>query len=70
LEKLKSLQIYGAKLSATDYDGRTPLHVAASYGQLPIVEFLPSQDASVHIKDQYENTPLIAAVLADQVVNQ
>jgi 60kDa lysophospholipase len=60
------LKKYGANLLATDFDGRTLLHVAASEGQLPVVEYLLSEGASVHMKDRNDNTPLMSAVLSDK----
>uniref|UniRef100_A0A8C8CGV5 asparaginase n=1 Tax=Oncorhynchus tshawytscha TaxID=74940 RepID=A0A8C8CGV5_ONCTS len=41
--------------SLGDYDGRTPLHIAASEGHLKVVQYLQDQVATVHAKDR---TPL------------
>jgi len=63
--KLESLQKYGANLSACDYDGRTPLHVAASDGLYNVVEFLLNNGALVHVRDRDDNTPLMSAIKSD-----
>ena len=65
LEKIKYFHKNGANISVADYDGRTPLHVAASEGRIEMIEFLLSQGASVHIRDRYDHTPLMSAVLSD-----
>ena len=65
VRQLKSLQKYGVNLSAGDYDGRTPLHIAASDGSLEVAEYLLNNGASVHIKDRDQNTPLMSAIMGD-----
>ncbi|TSO25210.1 60 kDa lysophospholipase [Bagarius yarrelli] len=52
----------GANLSMEDYDGRTPLHIAACEGHLKLVQYLLSQGATVYAKDRFGNTPLLNAV--------
>ncbi|KAL6063040.1 glutaminase [Balamuthia mandrillaris] len=45
-------------VNACDYDQRTPLHLAASEGQLDVVQYLLSKGATVHTMDRWGNSPL------------
>jgi ankyrin repeat protein len=45
-------------INESDYDRRTPLHLAASNGRADIVEFLISQGAVVNAEDRWGGTPL------------
>jgi len=36
----------------------TPLHFAARYGHLSVVEYLVNQKVDINAKDNYDNTPL------------
>ena len=60
LEALKTK--YGADLAAADYDARTPLHVAASEGNVNVTEYLMKSGAGVHLKDRNNDTPLLCAI--------
>ena len=63
-KKLESLEGYDADFNASDYSGRTALHVAASTGQVDLVKWLLGRGASVHSRDTNNETPLLAAVKA------
>ncbi len=43
-------------------EGDTPLHLAAKYGHLEVVEFLLSKGADVHVRNNSSSTPLGLAV--------
>ncbi|TVU11826.1 hypothetical protein EJB05_45432, partial [Eragrostis curvula] len=62
LQQLKSLIRAGADPRNTDYDGRTPLHLAASRGYEDIVQFLINEGVDINLTDQFGNTPLLEAV--------
>ncbi|XP_055027930.1 60 kDa lysophospholipase isoform X2 [Misgurnus anguillicaudatus] len=62
IEALEAIKEMGADLSMADYDGRTPLHIAACDGHLKVVQYLLSQGATVYAKDRFGNTPLRNAV--------
>ncbi|XP_036398646.1 60 kDa lysophospholipase isoform X2 [Megalops cyprinoides] len=62
IEALDAIREMGSNLSMEDYDGRTPLHIAACEGHLNVVQYLLSQGATVYAKDRYGDTPLRNAV--------
>lgn len=58
---LKILQRFykvGISMEEGDYDNRTPLHVAASAGQIDVVKFLLSVKANVNPLDRWGSTPM------------
>ncbi|CAI9110274.1 OLC1v1010268C1 [Oldenlandia corymbosa var. corymbosa] len=62
LQQLKDLIRAGADPNKTDYDGRSPLHLAASRGYEDIVQFLIQEGMNVNIADNFGNTPLLEAI--------
>lgn len=62
LYQLKSLIRAGADPKKTDYDGRSPLHLAASRGHEHIVVYLIQEGVIVNISDNFGNTPLLEAI--------
>ncbi|KAL0170472.1 hypothetical protein M9458_035068, partial [Cirrhinus mrigala] len=53
----------GTDLNKANYDGRTPLHIAACEGQVNVVEYLLGKGVSVYAKDRFGDTPLRNAIL-------
>lgn len=49
-------------MTVEDYDHRTPLHIAASEGNVEIVRFLMQNGAGIHVKDRNGHTPLMCAI--------
>ncbi|WOL20137.1 potassium channel KOR1-like isoform X1 [Canna indica] len=63
LDHLKGLIKAGADPKKTDYDGRSPLHIAASRGHENITLFLIQEHLDVNLSDKFGNTPLLEAVI-------
>ncbi|KAL8193974.1 hypothetical protein R6Q57_026216 [Mikania cordata] len=62
LSQIKNLIRTGADLNKKDYDGRSPLHLAASKGHLDITLFLIQNNVEVNISDNFGSTPLLEAI--------
>eukprot|EP00257_Ricinus_communis_P028191 XP_025015605.1 potassium channel SKOR isoform X3 [Ricinus communis] len=60
--RLKRFIGAGADPNRTDYDGRSPLHIAASKGFEDITLLLIDHGVNVNISDKFGNTPLLEAV--------
>ncbi|KAG0489151.1 hypothetical protein HPP92_007962 [Vanilla planifolia] len=71
LNHLKGLMRAGADPKKTDYDGRSPLHIAASRGYEDVVLFLIQEGVDINVPDKHGNTPLLEAIKGkhDRVVS-
>lgn len=58
IAELKRLVAHGHDLDASDYDGRTPLHLACAEDQLVAVRYLLDQGVATAPKDRWGHTPL------------
>jgi len=56
----------GSDVNAADYDGRTPLHIAASYGHVDVVDWLVEHGAVLDCRDSFGLTPLAEAMRLEQ----
>jgi glutaminase len=57
ITELKRMVAHGHDLNTADYDGRTPLHLAAAEGQLISVRYLLAQQVEIRPADRWNNTP-------------
>ncbi|XP_050989148.1 60 kDa lysophospholipase [Labeo rohita] len=63
IEALEAIRDMGTDLNKANYDGRTPLHIAACEGQVNVVEYLLGKGVSIYAKDRFGDTPLRNAIL-------
>ena len=60
---IQKIELYiscGFPLSVQDYNGRTPLHIAGSFGQKTLFNFLVNAGADTSIKDNFANVPKLS----------
>jgi ankyrin repeat protein len=58
LNQVERLLDEGIDVNCSDYDSRTPLHLAAAEGRVSIISILLEKGAKVHAKDRNGQTPL------------
>ena len=68
LDRLNRLLEHGIAANSGDYDGRTPLHLAAASGNMRVVEFLVSKLADVSAQDLNGATPADDAVTSERTL--
>ena len=61
-EVAKLLIKHGAQIDSRDFEGKTPLAVAASQAHLEVVKLLLENGADVNSKDNYGRIPLLFAL--------
>eukprot|EP01125_Pyxidicula_operculata_P014464 TRINITY_DN4816_c0_g1_i2.p1 TRINITY_DN4816_c0_g1~~TRINITY_DN4816_c0_g1_i2.p1 ORF type:complete len:483 (-),score=102.82 TRINITY_DN4816_c0_g1_i2:129-1577(-) len=63
LKQLQELLIENVSVNIQDYDGRSPLHLAASEGHYDTVVYLIDRKADINAKDKRNQTPLDDAII-------
>ena len=61
---LQNMVAQGISMNQADYDGRTPLHLAASENQLESLSYLLHHKVDINACDRWGNTPLDDALRA------
>ncbi|KAL8234227.1 hypothetical protein R6Q59_020327 [Mikania micrantha] len=62
LYRVRRLVAAGINPNNTDYDGRSPLHMAAIKGYADVIQFLLQKGAVINATDNVGNTPLFEAI--------
>ncbi|NJB72626.1 glutaminase [Saonia flava] len=62
MDEIFRLEAEGVSPNIADYDGRTPLHLAACEGQTDVVRHLVGMKVNLAPKDRWGNTPLDDAI--------
>lgn len=57
-DALKTVELTGGNLGCSDYDGRTAMHLAASEGQLKVVQWLIERGVRCNPRDRWGGTPI------------
>ncbi len=58
LGAVQRMAVEGANLGGADYDGRTPMHLAAAEGRRSVVEYFIEQGVEINQRDRWNGTPL------------
>lgn len=66
MSELRRLISAGAGICRAAYDGRTPLHLAASEGQIKATQLLIAAGADIAARDRWGNTALDDAEREDR----
>eukprot|EP00931_Biecheleriopsis_adriatica_P117169 TRINITY_DN92708_c0_g1_i1.p1 TRINITY_DN92708_c0_g1~~TRINITY_DN92708_c0_g1_i1.p1 ORF type:complete len:630 (+),score=76.77 TRINITY_DN92708_c0_g1_i1:25-1914(+) len=67
LPELQAMLRDGVSADQTDYDRRTPLHLACCEGQAEAARFLLEQRADINAVDRFGRTPLNSAIASQNV---
>jgi len=53
-----SSELTGGNLGCSDYDGRTAMHLAASEGQIKVIQWLLDRGVRKNPRDRWGSTPI------------
>ncbi|KAK6059125.1 ankyrin repeat protein [Cooperia oncophora] len=72
IDQLKCWYAAGSDLTETDYDKRTPLHVAVTHNQLEAVRYLMEKGVDPNAADEFGTTPYSEAKRKgyDEILNE
>lgn len=67
LREIRRAVAQGCKVTFSDYDSRTALHVACWWGHFDIAKYLVAHGARTKAKDNFGNTPIDDAKSIDWI---